>query len=320
VDESRRPDGHQGDFYATYHPSLGPAQPNDIFPASYHNPQEPAGPYDTQPSQEKEHSATSPSTAPEVAQVGFHQPQPGYGHRSLSPTLSQGSTNVGSHGSPWIDSSVADGEDKEVARTYHGEVPVQQPRQRKRICGLSAKVFWILLAFLILILLGAGLGAGLGIGLSKSKDDGTATAASESSPTNPGAPTFTGDPSYSIGGVIDPAFYTTSGAFNGSGIAFAGSALDVRLKGEYTVYYQHHSGQIRYLQKDGATYKGGSSSQIVASDAKNATPISVVQYVAGGYEGGVYTGYAAVVNWHVFYVGKDGYIKQRTYTNVSNLW
>lgn len=214
-------------------------------------------------------------------------------------------------------SSVVEGEDKEVARAYHGEVPVPQPRQRKRICGLSAKLFWILVALLILILLGAGLGAGFGISLSKKKADGTATATSTL--TNGSTP-FTGDPSYSVGGVIDPAYYTTSGAFNGSGIAFAGSALNEQLKGEYTVYYQHHSGQIRYLQKVGGEYKGGTPSETVASNAKNATPISVVQYVAGGYEGDVYTGYAAVVNWHVFYVGKDGYIKQRTWTSMSNIW
>ena len=45
------------------------------------------------------------------------------------------------------------------------------------------------------------------------------------------------------------------------------------------VYFQHWGGDIRKLQlmKDGS-WQGGDSSNIVATDARNATPISAVAY------------------------------------------
>lgn len=45
------------------------------------------------------------------------------------------------------------------------------------------------------------------------------------------------------------------------------------------LYFQHHSGQIRQAQLsvDGQ-WEGGDVTQIVAADAKNATPIAAVAY------------------------------------------
>ena len=45
------------------------------------------------------------------------------------------------------------------------------------------------------------------------------------------------------------------------------------------MYFQHHTGQIRQAQlsSDG-DWKGGDVTQIVAVDAKNATPIAAVAY------------------------------------------
>lgn len=89
---------------------------------------------------------------------------------------------------------------------------------------------------------------------------------------------------YSIGGAIDPAYYSTSGAWNGSGIAFAGSSLKPADRGLYTLFFQHHTGTIRHLQlsRDGS-HSGGSRAEVIATDAKNSTPISVVQYVMYAY-------------------------------------
>ena len=46
-----------------------------------------------------------------------------------------------------------------------------------------------------------------------------------------------------------------------------------------TVYFQHWTGDIRYIQltPDGQ-WIGGGASEVIASDAKNATPISAVAY------------------------------------------
>jgi hypothetical protein len=230
----------------------------------------------------------------------------------MSPTLSQGSTNVGS---PHLGSSITGGEDKEVARTHVQANPELRQRQEKRICGLTAKLFWILLALLILLLVGLAAGLGAGLGTKHTKSPSTSPVPSVSPTSSSPKPTFTGDPNYSIGGVIDPSYYSIKGAFNGSGIAFAGAALKATIKGEYTVYYQHYTGDIRYIQLSSDNeFVGGTSSEVVAANAKNSTPISVVQYVVNANTAN------ALAEWHVFYVGNDGYIKQRTWKNDSNIW
>ncbi len=45
------------------------------------------------------------------------------------------------------------------------------------------------------------------------------------------------------------------------------------------MYFQHHSGQIRQAQLgSNGNWQGGDITQIVAVDAKNATPIAAVAY------------------------------------------
>lgn len=46
-----------------------------------------------------------------------------------------------------------------------------------------------------------------------------------------------------------------------------------------TVYFQHWTGEIRSIQlTPKGEWIGGTSSEVIASDAKNATPISAVSY------------------------------------------
>ncbi|KAJ4341714.1 hypothetical protein N0V95_007147 [Ascochyta clinopodiicola] len=103
------------------------------------------------------------------------------------------------------------------------------------------------------------------------------------------------------------------GAFNGSGIALAGESWNPDTGTLFTLYFQHHTGQIRYLKySKGQKWVGGTELTIVASDAKNATPISAVSYAANDTQ-----------FFHVFYVGKDNTVKQVTQTNASTtslLW
>ncbi|RDI84624.1 hypothetical protein Vi05172_g5484 [Venturia inaequalis] len=194
---------------------------------------------------------------------------------SLSPTFSQGTFNINRNLAGNQTSSIAQGTEKEI------DVSVK-PLQR-RVCGLPSKIFLAILAVLLLL---AALGAGLGAGLGLKK--------------HAPAYVFTGNLPYSIGGTIDPAYHSTKGAFNGS---------------LYTVYYQHHTGTIRYVQlSTSGKFEGGSLSEIVASDAKNSTAISVVNYVVDANQ----TNASSVS--HVFYVGKDGFVKQRTWSNTSVLW
>ncbi|QDS71423.1 hypothetical protein FKW77_003394 [Venturia effusa] len=223
----------------------------------------------------------SPSEAPEVVpnSFGLYQPQEHHGHRrTLSPALSQGSTHVGPSTieSPYLGSTYGHNE-KEVSHSHVQPAPTQQ--EKKRICGLSRLVFWVLLTLLLLIL--AGVGVGLGVAFGRKK--GTKSSA------------------------IDPQYYSKEGAFNGSGIAFAGLQGDSSVR----VYFQHWTGSLRYMQMDisSGDWIGGRQTEQIVTDAKNSTPISVVAYVLG-----------SVAKRHIFYIDTSGYVRQRTNTNTTNIW
>jgi hypothetical protein len=115
------------------------------------------------------------------------------------------------------------------------------------------------------------------------------------------------DTNYYIGGAIDPQYYSKKGAFNGSGIAFAGLQGDSFVR----VYFQHWTGSIRSLQMNtsSGTWIGGGQTEQIVTDAKNSTPISIVAYVLG-----------SVAKRHIFYIDKSGYVRQRTSTNITNIW
>lgn len=81
------------------------------------------------------------------------------------------------------------------------------------------------------------------------------------------------------GNEVNPAYLSKTGAFNGTGIAIASYSFDQGGYGVINVYFQHWEGQIRKMQlmTDGS-WQGGDASNIVATDARNATPISAVAY------------------------------------------
>jgi hypothetical protein len=101
---------------------------------------------------------------------------------------------------------------------------------------------------------------------------------------------------YLIGGVIDPSYYSQTGAFNGSGIALASQSfardLSQGTQGAIVLYFQHHTGEIRWIQLSSTgEWHGGSSSEVVAVNAKNSTPLSAVAYSSQGVD-----------TWHIFCV------------------
>lgn len=112
-----------------------------------------------------------------------------------------------------------------------------------------------------------------------------------------------------IGGALNPEWYSTTGAFNGSGVAIA--SVNFGQDASIFVYFQHYTGEIRsfILEADG-TWTG---SNIVASNAKNGTPLSAVAYIVD-----------EIANWHLFYIDQDNYVRQRVNTNASafqtNIW
>jgi hypothetical protein len=148
----------------------------------------------------------------------------------------------------------------------------------RRICGLKRSLFFILVGVAVVLIL--ALAIGLGVGLSR-KSSGSSASATSSAPGS----SFTGDPDLYIGGAIKPEYYSTKGAFNGTGIALAGESWLGTDHSIVNVYFQHWSGQIRFMQLNTeGSWVGGTESEIVASDAKNSTPISTVAYAMNSTE------------------------------------
>ena len=81
--------------------------------------------------------------------------------------------------------------------------------------------------------------------------------------------------------------FSTSGAYNGTGIAVFGQGRARNLtsaqpendsdeENSLLVVFQHHTGELRWMQHLWPdTWRGGSTNEVIASDAKNGTPISV---------------------------------------------
>ena len=90
-------------------------------------------------------------------------------------------------------------------------------------------------------------------------------------------------PELCIGGSLNPEYYSEKGAFNGTGIALAGESWNGGQRRIFTVYFQHHTGDIRYMQyRADKKWDGGDKAQTVATDAKNGTALSAVAYLING--------------------------------------
>jgi hypothetical protein len=77
---------------------------------------------------------------------------------------------------------------------------------------------------------------------------------------------------------IAPSYLSTIGAWNGTGFAL-GTTTANDVDGQIELYFQHHTGSIRFLSgNSNGTWTGGDPSTIVATDAKDATPLSIVTY------------------------------------------
>lgn len=179
------------------------------------------------------------------------------------------------------------------------DISQQSPRNH-RICGIRKAVFW---ALVIIALVVVALAVGLGVGLSSRQfDEASSSATSDPTTSSEIAPSAT--PGLTemdqIGGSIDTAYYSTSGAWNGSGIVhlwqnFSQNWEDIPTANEHShvVYYQHYSGDIRWMRDtsnaEGLWKEGPEDLLVVASDAKNSTPITGVQYTINGTN-----------TWHVF--------------------
>ncbi|KAJ4309426.1 hypothetical protein N0V94_008933 [Neodidymelliopsis sp. IMI 364377] len=156
---------------------------------------------------------------------------------------------------------------------------------------------------------GGTLAVGLGVGLSMGKKKSPISNSKEVVID----PFCREHPKLCIGGSLNADYISKKGAYNGSGIALAGESWNPSTGTLFTVYYQHYSGDIRFMKyTKGQKWAGGGVTETVATDAKNATPISAVSYAANSTQ-----------FFHVFYIGHDNMVKQVTQTNESTttqLW
>ena len=86
-------------------------------------------------------------------------------------------------------------------------------------------------------------------------------------------------PELCVGGALDEQYVSKRGVFNGTGIALAGESWNKGQRRIFTLYFQHHTGDIRFMEyTTDRKWIGGTKAQTVATDAKPASSISAVSF------------------------------------------
>ncbi|KAL5413124.1 hypothetical protein PMIN03_003902 [Paraphaeosphaeria minitans] len=161
-------------------------------------------------------------------------------------------------------------------------------KKASKTCGIPRRYLFGLIILIFVVVTALGLGLGL------SEID----------------PYCAANPNFCIGGALGSSYYTRNGTFNGSGIALATEFWNNQERKIMTVYFQHWTGEIRSIQlTPKGEWIGGTASEVVVSDAKNATPISAVSYSLNDTS-----------VWHIFYISQDGHVKQKVNSNSTNIW
>ncbi|KAF2113105.1 hypothetical protein BDV96DRAFT_496974 [Lophiotrema nucula] len=177
----------------------------------------------------------------------------------------------------------------------------EEEKPQKQTCGMPQRYLLGTIILIFVVLLGVGLGVGLGIGLKRDK---------HKAPANIVEPYCVDNPEYCIGGSLGSLYYTTNGTFNGTGIALATEFWNNQERKIMTVYYQHCTGEIRWIQlTPQGQWIGGTKSEVIVTDAKNATPISTVSYAING-----------TALWHLFYIDTNNIVRQKQNSNSTNIW
>lgn len=177
----------------------------------------------------------------------------------------------------------------------------EDPIEKPKLCGIPRRYVLGLIILIWVVLLAIGLGVGLGIGLQKNKSK---------APVNTVLPYCAENPEFCVGGTLGSLYYTSNGTFNGTGIALATEFWNHQERKIMTVYFQHWTGAIRSIQlTPQGQWIGGTKSEVIVTDAKNATPISTVSYATNG-----------TAQWHLFYIDTNNYVRQKVNSNSTNIW
>jgi hypothetical protein len=270
---------------------------------------------------------------PQEAYLDVEPSQQGSLTKATEPPSSPSTTQNPVIGSPGLESVVSTG-DKEVYNSvgYHAAHPPAVP-PRKRICGLPKKWFLVAAGVATCVMVAIAIALGVVFGTRKSSyvtlrevmammirlmvvlpsshnPTSRPTDAAPPRPVATGPSPNSGDPDFSIGGALNTQYYSTAGAFNGTGLALASQSFGQGDRGEIVMYFQHWSGDLRWsqLMSDGS-WQGGSASETLAQDAKNGTPISAVAYSMDKES-----------IWHIFYIDLNNTVRERINSNTTNVW
>lgn len=172
--------------------------------------------------------------------------------------------------------------------------------------------FWlVVLALIVIIAVAIACGAVFGTKKSNKQSDSSNSAGNSTSGGNgTGGTNINADPNTSVGGYLNNAYYSTSGAFNGSGIAIA--AANTEENQSLYAFYQDPSGMLQYTVMD-PTGQWNIVGPINSGSYKalNGTPLSAVQHILGGQTA------SAQAVWHLFYIDEDYTVRERVITNTT---
>ncbi|KAL5114467.1 hypothetical protein ACEQ8H_007664 [Pleosporales sp. CAS-2024a] len=238
-------------------------------------------------------------SAPEVVPEQFSQQQQHAAYRGQvfpPPSHGGGASLASRQGRPYTFKEHVGNYDASYAE------PAPVPAKDDRKCGMRKRNFLILMGCATIAMLALALGLGLGLGLGSDEASGSSSDSV--------SPFCRQQPQYCIGGALDANYYSKKGVFNGTGIALAGESWNIGQRRIFTLYFQHHTGDIRYMQyTTDRSWIGGTANETVATDAKNASPISAVSVNLN------HTTY-----FHIFYIDRNNTVRQVTRTNSSGIW
>ena len=94
--------------------------------------------------------------------------------------------------------------------------------------------------------------------------------------SSPGSPSVSNNATNQTIENLPPNYFSTIGAFNGSGIAIADP---LSTSGNLLLFFQHHTGDLRLSQLiDNAWQGGNSDDSLGVTNIRNATPLAATSY------------------------------------------
>lgn len=166
---------------------------------------------------------------------------------------------------------------------------------------------WLFILLIVGLIIIAAIAIALGVVLGTKKNN-------SSNNSSPGSSTGSGsngnnpnvDINISVGGQINNAYYSKSGAWNGSGIAIA--SANTNEDQSIYAFYQDYRGDLQYtLMSPQGQWSIVGPVNAGSYKALNGTPLSTVYHQLGNK-----------LVWHLFYIDENYIIRERIITNQTN--